>query len=93
MGHFQKLHPPQGILLASKALGEHLVLREGHDLLREVTEPSCGGTGLVAHHVFGGDGIAQNLQDAKKRRKKQTTRPKKAGKSLEIGIYWDILGF
>mmetsp|Transcript_18243 Transcript_18243/g.40237 ORF Transcript_18243/g.40237 Transcript_18243/m.40237 type:complete len:209 (+) Transcript_18243:1330-1956(+) len=41
-------------------LGEHLVLREGHDLLREVTEPSCGGTGLVAHHVFGGDGIAQN---------------------------------
>ena len=45
-----------------KALGEHLVLREGHHLLRKVAEPRGGGTRLVAHHVFGGDGIAQNLQ-------------------------------
>mmetsp|Transcript_68311 Transcript_68311/g.107339 ORF Transcript_68311/g.107339 Transcript_68311/m.107339 type:complete len:209 (+) Transcript_68311:1367-1993(+) len=41
-------------------LGEHLVLREGHHLLRKVAEPRGGGTRLVAHHVFGGDGIAQN---------------------------------
>ena len=45
------------------ALREHLVLREGHHLLREVAEPGRGGPGLVAHHVFGGDGIAQNLQE------------------------------
>jgi hypothetical protein len=72
---------------ASKALGEHLVLREGHDLLREVTEPSCGGTGLVAHHVFGGDGIAQNLQASKAKKKNEA---QKGWEKLEIGIYWDF---
>ena len=89
-GPFSKIAPPllaSKASRASKALGEHLVLREGHDLLREVTEPSCGGTGLVAHHVFGGDGIAQNLQSSKAEKIKRG--PKRLGKAGD----WDLSRF